>query len=57
MGVTYAMEMTARNCNIVTMADEVIMAWSKVAVHGSYLVSFIRGHCPPVDIFCLIVSG
>ncbi|KAI0926476.1 hypothetical protein AcV7_005406 [Taiwanofungus camphoratus] len=38
MGVTYAMEMTARNCNIVTMTDEVIMAWSKVAVHGSYLV-------------------
>ena len=40
MGMTYGAKMTSRSAELVQMADEVIMAWSKVAVPGAYLVSF-----------------
>ena len=38
MGMTYGSRMTLKSAELVRMADEVIMAWSKVAVPGAYLV-------------------
>ena len=40
MGIAYAMDLTPQTAGFVQMADDVIMAWSKVAVPGAYLVSF-----------------
>ncbi len=38
MGMTYGVKMTPQTAELVRMADEVVMAWSKVAVPGTYLV-------------------
>lgn len=39
MGMTYGTKMSPQTAELVRMADEVIMAWSKVAVPGAYFVS------------------
>lgn len=39
MGMAYGTKMSSKAKELVQMADEVIMAWSKVAVPGAYLVS------------------
>ncbi|KAH9977447.1 cytochrome P450 monooxygenase [Russula compacta] len=38
MGIAYAMDLTPQTASLVQMADDVILAWSKVAVPGAYLV-------------------
>ncbi|KAJ7637835.1 cytochrome P450 monooxygenase [Mycena rosella] len=38
MDIAYAMDMSPQTADLVGMADDVIIAWSKVAVPGSYLV-------------------
>ncbi|KAJ6555589.1 cytochrome P450 monooxygenase [Mycena vulgaris] len=38
MEIAYAMEMTPETAGLVGMADDVILAWSKIAVPGAYLV-------------------
>ncbi|EPQ52488.1 cytochrome P450 [Gloeophyllum trabeum ATCC 11539] len=41
MDITYAMGMNPRTEKLINMADDVIMAWSKVATPGAYLVDVI----------------
>ncbi|KAJ6555567.1 cytochrome P450 monooxygenase [Mycena vulgaris] len=41
MEIAYAMEMTPQTAGLVGMADDVILAWSKIAVPGAYLVDAI----------------
>ncbi|KAJ6570523.1 cytochrome P450 monooxygenase [Mycena vulgaris] len=41
MEVAYAMKMTPQTASLVRMADDVIYAWSKVAVPGAYLVDAV----------------